>query len=125
MPDHDHTETETLKQRAEQAEAERDGAYRERARLLAWLAALHPAALAPAPDVDEPGWQILYLNPAAGGQMSWHIAPRDADLFTHVQRVPVEHPRARWDGHTTEEKYQRIGALTQLLADTADPEEPA
>lgn len=95
------------------AEVERDGAYRERAHLLAWLAALHPAVVAPAPDVDEPGWQLLYLD-ASGWQLSWHIAPRDADLFAHVEHVPAEDPRAQWDGHTTEEKYARIGRLTAL-----------
>jgi len=93
------------------AEAERDGAYRERAQLLAWLATSHPAVLAPAPDVDEPGWQILYLT-AGGHQLSWHIHPRDADLYGHVEQVPADDPRAQWDGHTTAEKYQRIHAIT-------------
>lgn len=102
------------------AESERDGAYRERAQLLAWLAALHPAVRAPAPDVDEPGWQILYLRPAAGGQMSWHIAPRDLELFEHVEQVPVDDERAQWDGHTTEAKYQRIAELTTFLAGVAE-----
>lgn len=91
-------------------EAERDGAYRERAQLLAWLAAQHPAVLAPAPDVDDAGWQILYLT-AAGQQLTWHIHPRDADLYRHVEQVPTDDPRAQWDGHTTPEKYQRIAAL--------------
>jgi DNA-binding CsgD family transcriptional regulator len=90
--------------------AERDGAYRERAHLLAWLATHYPAVIAPAPDVDEPGWQLLYLT-APTGQLSWHIAPRDASLFAHVQRVTTTHPRAQWDGHTTEEKYERIRLL--------------
>lgn len=92
-------------------EAERDAAYRERAHLTAWLATTHPAVITPAPDIDEPGWQILYL--AAGGrQLSWHIAPRDADLYTHVEHVPADDPRAQWDGHTTEQKYQAIRAMT-------------
>lgn len=90
------------------AEAERDGAYRERAHLLALLAALHPSVIAPAPDVDEPGWQILYLQ-IGGRQASWHIAPRDAELFAHVEHVPADDRRAQWDGHTTEEKYAHIG----------------
>ncbi|CAM5682654.1 hypothetical protein SRIMM317S_03372 [Streptomyces rimosus subsp. rimosus] len=106
--------------RAEQAEAERDGAYRERAQLLAWLATAHPTVLAPAPDVDEDGWQILYLN-APCGQLSWHISPRDASLFTHVEHVPADDPRAQWDGHTTDEKYQRIrGAIETHLTAPAD-----
>nr|WP_244308857.1 hypothetical protein [Streptomyces monomycini] len=102
--------------RADVVETERDGAYRERAQLLAWLATTHPAVLAPAPDVDEPGWQILYLN-APCGQLSWHIAPRDTALFTHVELVPADDPRAQWDGHTTDEKYERIrGAIGTAAA---------
>lgn len=113
---------ETHRQRADTAEGERDGAYRERAQLLAWLAALHPAVIAPALDLDEPGWWILFLNPAAGGQMSWHISPRDAGLLAHVERVEPDDRRAQWDGHTTEAKYQRVAALTAELAERCGPE---
>jgi multidrug efflux pump subunit AcrA (membrane-fusion protein) len=110
--------TETLKAYAQlrATEAERDGAYRERAQLVAWLAAIHPAVLAPAPDVADDGWQILYLT-ASGHQLSWHIHPRDAELFTHVERVPADDPRAQWDGHSTAEKYERIAALGQPVAE--------
>lgn len=103
------------------AEAERDGAYRERAHLLAWLATHYPAVIAPAPDVEEPGWQLLYIT-APTGQLSWHISPRDAGLLSHVQRVEPDDPRAKWDGHTTEQKYQRIAALTADLAQRCGPE---
>lgn len=96
------------------AEQERDGAYRERAQLVAWLAAMHEAVIAPAPDVDEPGWQIVYLY-AGGWQMSWHIHPDDAHLFLRVEQVPAEHPRAQWDGHSTEQKYNRIRNHTRVL----------
>ncbi|MCP9205531.1 hypothetical protein [Streptomyces cucumeris] len=103
-------------ERGDRAEAERDAAYRERAHLLAWLAALHPAnaVITPAPDVDEPGWQLLYLL-VGGWQMSWHIAPRDAELFAHVERVTADDPRAQWDGHSTTEKYDRIQQHVQRL----------
>lgn len=82
------------------------------------LAALYPAVLAPAPDVDEPGWQILYLD-LPTGQCSWHIHPRDADLYGHVEHVGQDDPRAQWDGHTTPEKYQRIADQTAALARSA------
>jgi hypothetical protein len=106
--DHATKEAAQLRVRLEDTEAERDGAYRERAQLLALLATMtrHPV-IAPAPDVDEPGWQILYLS-IGGRQATWHIAPRDADLFTHVENAGPNDPRAIWDGHTTEEKYRRI-----------------
>lgn len=95
------------------AEAERDGAYRERAQLLAWIAFLHDghAFITTATDIDEPGWQLLFLH-VAGRQLSWHIHPRDAELFAHIQEVPAGHPAVQWDGHTTEQKYERIRGLT-------------
>ena len=95
---------------------ERDQAYRERAHLIAWLAALHPAVIAPAPDVDDPGWQILYLT-AGGSQMSWHIASTDAELFADVEHVDPDDPRAQWDGHTTGQKYERIRQHVEALND--------
>ncbi|MFE9448327.1 hypothetical protein [Streptomyces sp. NPDC006739] len=108
---------EQQRDRANRAEEERDGAYRERAQLLGLLAALHPSVIAPAPDVDESGWQILYLR-IGGRQASWHIAARDADLYTHVEHVPADDRRAQWDGHTTEEKYAHIGQFaTRLYAE--------
>ncbi|MER5213677.1 hypothetical protein ABT063_24675 [Streptomyces sp. NPDC002838] len=106
--------TTTLRERAERAEAERDGAYRERAHLLALLAALYPSVIAPAPDVDEDGWKILYLR-IGGKQASWHIAPRDAELYAHVEHVPADDRRAQWDGHTTEQKYAHIGQYAARL----------
>ncbi|MBK3563197.1 MULTISPECIES: hypothetical protein [unclassified Streptomyces] len=96
---------------------ERDGAYGERAQLLAWITALHPATsvITQSPDVDEDGWQLLYLV-AGGWQMSWHIHPRDADLFRHVTVVDVTDPQAQWDGHGTVQKYERIHNHVRLLA---------
>ena len=92
------------------ASAERDGAYRERAHLVAWLAALYPSVITLAPDVDEPGWKLVFID-SPTGQLSWHISPRDDELFEHVERVTCDDPRARWDGHTTEQKYARIREL--------------
>lgn len=115
-------ELKTVGEARHRAETERDCAYRERAQLLAWLAAIHPAVRTLAPDIDEPGWQILYINPTTGGQMSWHIAPGDIELFDHVEYVRASSgdQRALWDGHTTETKYQRISELTSFLADVAE-----
>lgn len=100
---------------AKDREAERDGAYRERAHLVALLAAMtDDAVIAPALDLDEPGWWIVYLT-IGGHQASWHISPLDAGLFVGVERVEPDDPRAQWDGHTTEEKYQRIAAHAAQL----------
>lgn len=94
----------------ERLSEERDGAYRERAQLLAEFATRYPAVLAPAPDIDEPGWTLLYVT-LPTGQASWHQHPADYELFGHVERVQADDPRAQWDGHTTEEKYRRIADL--------------
>ncbi|MET9729726.1 hypothetical protein ABZZ79_03365 [Streptomyces sp. NPDC006458] len=105
----------------ERAEAERDGAYRERTHLVALLAALTDGAVvAPAPDVDEPGWQIAYLY-LGGRQASWHIHPRDADLIQALEHVPTDDPRAQWDGHTTEAKFAGMQALTAELMQRCGP----
>lgn len=111
--------TTQLRNRLAALEAERDGAYRERAHLLAWLATHYPAVLAPAPDVDDPGWQLLYITSPAG-QLSWHIAPRDTELLAHVDHVDPTDVRAQWDGHTTEQKYERIRSLPAAATGTED-----
>ncbi|MBL1108017.1 hypothetical protein JK361_26090 [Streptomyces sp. 5-8] len=106
------------KDRADSYARERDAAYRERAQLLAWLAALHPATtvITPAADIDgEDGWQLLYLV-AGGWQMSWHIHPDDVELFRHVTVVDPADLRAQWDGHETGQKYERIRGHVRLLA---------
>lgn len=78
-------------------------AYRERAQLLALLAAIYPSHMQP--DPAEPDWPVLYLA-LTTGQATWHIAPDDLELFGHVRRDL----REAWDGHTTEEKYRRVRA---------------
>lgn len=114
-PDHTRVAQKLLDQQGDinRLTGERDGAYRERVHLLAWLATLYApnAVLAPAIDIDdEDGWHLLFLT-VAGRQLSWHIAPRDMDLLKHVGRVDFADPRAQWDGHTTDEKYQRIRTM--------------
>lgn len=106
-------------ERATTAEAERDGAYRERAQLLADDATTYPAVLAPATDLNEPGWWLLFITRPTG-QGSWHIHPRDLDLFAHVEPVAADDPRAQWDGHTTEQKYERIAEHVRRAAQTTE-----
>ncbi|MEU3099648.1 hypothetical protein ABZ690_34310 [Streptomyces sp. NPDC006967] len=106
---------ESFAQDAADRASERDGTYRERAQLLAWLTALHPASAVITPAHDGEGTEILYLV-AGGWQLSWHISAQDADLFRHVTVVDVTDRRAQWDGHGTAEKYQRIRQHVRLLA---------
>ena len=81
--------------------------YRERAYLVAYLAARYESYLCPAPDA-EPGFSVIVYVESPEGQLSWHIADSDLDLFG---RVPWN-SKVVWDGHTTEEKYERIRDLT-------------
>lgn len=87
-----------------------DSVYRERAHLVAHLAALYPSVIG-YNDPSEPGWLVVYVK-TAKGQMSWHISESDADLFGHVTFGNL----TTWDGHSTEEKYARLDALTAQLA---------
>ncbi len=88
---------------------ELDDLYRERAHLIAHLAAFYPAVLVPVADPNETGWPVLYLQ-LPTGQVSWHIAPGDLDLFSHVL---IGH--ATWDGHDNDEKYRRLDAQTAAI----------
>lgn len=103
----------------------KDEAYLERAKLLAWRVAsaitqhnpIEPwdVVMAPATDVTEPGWWLLFMKTPMG-QLSWHLSPDQVKLFDFVTRVEPEDPRAQWDGHTTPEKYGRIqGLIWQLV----------
>ncbi|MFF1916146.1 hypothetical protein ACFVYE_32085 [Streptomyces sp. NPDC058239] len=92
------------------AETALDATYRERAHLVALLAALHPSHIGRT-DPNAPEWAVVTVETPAG-QMTWHIAERDMDLFAHVQ--PTNRICRGWDGHTTEEKYQRMRDLTEV-----------
>ena len=86
--------------------------YRERAHLVAHLAAAYPSSIG-YHDSAEPEWAVVIID-LPTGQVSWHVAPEDMDLFGHVARSDVN----TWDGHSTAEKYARLDAHAALL--TAD-----
>jgi hypothetical protein len=83
-------------------------------------------------DVGEPDWPVLYIATPAG-QVSWHIPKAE-----RVYEPPVrpEHGPVAWDGHTTDEKFDRLRALFAAAARKAleerlaiehaprEPEEP-
>lgn len=91
---------------------EQPSPYRERAFLVAHLAAQYFSVIT-YNDPDEPDWPVIYIETPAG-QLSWHLSPDDLDLFNHVIRVGPD--SITWDGHTTEEKYQRLAKLTSEAA---------
>jgi hypothetical protein len=86
-----------------------DNPYRDRAHLSAYLAAVNPSVLVHGADPNEPDWPVLFVT-LPTGQVSWHVSPDDLDLFDHVT---VGH--ATWDGHSTDEKNDRIRRYVDML----------
>jgi hypothetical protein len=50
---------------------------------------------------------VVYID-LPTGQVSWHIGDNDMHLIT---TLPVYN--GVWDGHTTDEKYQRLSQFTR------------
>lgn len=97
--------------------AAKNGAYTERNLCVALIAKLvHDSSLEedtdvwlglhPAEDTDwEADWRnIVFIDGLGVGQMSWHIHDSELPLFAFLPR----RPDLAWDGHTTEEKYERL-----------------
>ncbi|GCD99758.1 hypothetical protein [Embleya hyalina] len=106
---HTHPDTEAIETIIEPV-------YRERAQVVADLAARWPAVLVEhAPDLPE--YAIVHVH-GATGPMTWHVNRAHLDLFPHVRRVRADHPLAQWDGCATDEKYTRLQKL-RAARDTA------
>lgn len=96
-----------------------DAVYRERAHLVALLATLYPSTIGPH-DPNWPEWSVVIID-LPTGQASWHVAPTDLDLFRHV----TPSVKNTWDGHSTDEKYERIRRLIgSMLTVTTDRRNP-
>ena len=96
---------------------ERNRVYQERNCLLAALTKLIDAGTDHAGTAwlshhpDDPSWDpewltIVFIDTPVTGQMSWHIHERELPAFAHLPWGPNN-----WDGHTTEQKYERLGKL--------------
>lgn len=94
------------------AQAERDKAYEERANLVAYLAAVYPSEVVEA-ESDSGAWWLVFVT-TPSGQMSWHIHEDDLELFPWLLNKPET--GVKWDGHTTEQKYQRLRELSRTVA---------
>lgn len=90
-------------------------AYTERATLIALLAALYPSGWDYS-DPEYPDWPVVYID-LPTGQASWHIHPDDWWIFANVER----RHNAQWDGHSTDEKYQRIRHLIAAIEAGTQP----
>ncbi len=89
-------------------------AYTERNQLVAALSKLFPASVEPHQpkegEIWDPKWSNVVIIDLPTGQASWHIHEDEIPLFQHLQRATGR----KWDGHTTEEKYRRVAALSKL-----------
>jgi hypothetical protein len=107
----------------ERQQTETHTLYRERADLLAYLAARHPGgAWLGMTDPAAPDWPVLTVL-GATGQMCWHISGNDLDLFEHVPWTRPGSQQNRppaWDGHTTDEKYDRLRRLVADMSGSGD-----
>lgn len=96
-------------------EARKDAAYLERNRVVAALAKCFPSGIA---RTAIEGWSedwhgCVYID-LPTGQVSWHFHDSQAYLFDGLPAYTKP-----WDGHSTEEKYRRLAALS------AQPEQAA
>lgn len=88
-----------------------DGVYSERAHLVAALSKYWPASIERHDGEDwDDQWRNVVIIDLPTGQVSWHIALTDLDLFAHLPRDAGR----TWDGHTTGEKYDRLDDLAEL-----------
>lgn len=101
-----------MKGRERRLAEEKDGAYRERDQLVAALSKIYPAWLERHPKEDEAWedewrWIVFVEIPTKDGrpgQLSWHIHDSELSYFDNLERRQGN----SWDGHTTEEKYERL-----------------
>jgi hypothetical protein len=112
---------------ADDMKAQRDQAYNERNRCVAAIArfAINARCDAwigrhfsdPRETTDNP-WDPEWMNivfvelPDGLGQCSWHIHDSDIPLYSFLRRS-----EKYWDGHTSEEKYERINRFAQGRTD--------
>ncbi|MFF3939822.1 hypothetical protein [Streptomyces phaeofaciens] len=89
----------------------------ERAHLLAWLAALHPASAVVSPAVG-PGTDGTHLLRFVAGdrQLTWRLPPADLPLFTHVPYAELPAALPGGDAHRLLDQAAHIRRHTRLLA---------
>lgn len=87
---------------------QKDAAYAERNRLVALLSKLFPSSLERHSEEDtswEDEWRWIVFIDTPMGQATWHIHDSELSMFDHLPRNLGK----SWDGHSTAEKYERLG----------------
>jgi len=108
----------------DQLQEQKDAAYEERNRVVAWAArmamALGYRAVVTTTAIEgwDPNWHhCLYIETPAG-QVSWHLHTSQLPLVADIPRGD-----AAWDGHTTDEKYKRLHQAHYQRTDGVHPED--
>jgi len=109
-----------LQDEASMYEATVGSVYDERNRVVAALAALAmhlgwQAGVRQDEDGD-PEWPVVLID-TPKGQVSWHVRRTQLQLFHFLPEYGKP-----WDGHTTEDKYERIAALSDMAKSPARPD---
>ena len=105
--------------REEALEKAKNGAYSERNKLVAALSKIFPASLERHEgEVWEDDWRWVVFIDLPTGQVSWHLHDSELRQFDHL---PNKCGR-KWDGHTNEQKYERLAALPQDAAEKPEQE---
>ncbi len=86
--------------------AQKNAVYAERDQLIAALSKLFPSHLAYHEGDWEDDWRNIVCIHLPTGQATWHIHDSELPWFGHL-----DGGEAHWDGHSTEEKYQRLAAM--------------
>lgn len=87
--------------------ARKDAAYLERNRVVAALANIFPSGVKrTAIECWSDDWHSCVLIDLPTGQASWHYHDSQHHLFEHLPPYAGD-----WDGHTTEEKYERLARI--------------
>jgi len=98
--------------------ADIDQAYRERNQLVTLLANMALARGWKAgrrwDRSQEVGWENVVVIDLPTGQVSWHIGVHDGPVC-QFETLPAYD--GEWDGHTTDEKWERVRAYRSKLAD--------
>ncbi len=81
----------------------KDAAYHERDLLVALVSKLFPSHLARHEGEWEDDWRNIVCVHLPTGQATWHIHDSELSDFAHLGLCA-----GHWDGHTTDEKYERV-----------------
>lgn len=105
-----------LRAEIERLRAAKAVAYDERSRLVAALARLFPSGVQRTEIGDAGGEShgCVYID-LPTGQASWHFQGDQAKYFRDLP--PYE---GEWDGHTTEQKYERLSAAMSAITEAGE-----